>query len=519
MKKYLIYIFVIISSNSFGQKPYKLFDSENEEFDTSRYSELCLLSSRVLPSGEIDWQLIREGTYTTMIEALFSDEYHADFNRRKNLVKGYLAENEITQICGSLDSSISTNSKGSKAKYFIIHDTSFPNYGDGDFPTNIDSASWEFNNLDDYFSTENGRSPLAHAFISRTGEILCQLDFSTPWRATKLELQKIDESVSKGLFLHIELVQPRKSDSTKWDGNDVIAPSPGFTQEQYKTLALLYLVASMRAEKWLTPGFHAVLDSGIKDGHDDPQNFDFYEFQSELNYLLQKMDQGPDRVRNFGIYQWQEPFFSDTIDLWATWYYVPTVESIPDGIPLLDEKEEPTGFCLDSCKWCDAVIEGTVLFKTDSGDVVLNYAGRSDSVLFDCRKCSGLENYSGYEKSGKVLFKESSGFGEGVNGYNLVPYRTIATDPEVIPFGTVVYIPEAKGTKFMRDEVSFVHDGYFFAGDTGSAIKGNHIDIFVGTDIKSPFDFVKSSSSGLFRVFIIDDSGIKLDMTNLHTAN
>lgn len=47
-------------------------------------------------------------------------------------------------------------------------------------------------------------------------------------------------------------------------------------------------------------------------------------------------------------------------------------------------------------------------------------------------------------------------------------WGTIAVDPEVIPYGTKVYIPE--------------FDKVFIAEDTGSAIKGNKIDIFMDTE-------------------------------------
>ena len=44
--------------------------------------------------------------------------------------------------------------------------------------------------------------------------------------------------------------------------------------------------------------------------------------------------------------------------------------------------------------------------------------------------------------------------------------KTIAVDPEVIPLHSIVYIENL---------------GYFVAEDTGGAIKGNKIDIFVGS--------------------------------------
>ena len=47
-------------------------------------------------------------------------------------------------------------------------------------------------------------------------------------------------------------------------------------------------------------------------------------------------------------------------------------------------------------------------------------------------------------------------------------WGTIAVDPKVIPYGTKIYIP-----KF---------DKVFIAEDTGSAIKGNKIDIFMDTE-------------------------------------
>jgi 3D (Asp-Asp-Asp) domain-containing protein len=68
-------------------------------------------------------------------------------------------------------------------------------------------------------------------------------------------------------------------------------------------------------------------------------------------------------------------------------------------------------------------------------------------------------------------------YGLGEKDQKLIPYHTIAVDPRVIPLGTVVYIPEVEGIRLPTGEI---HNGFFFAHDTGSAIQGGRIDIFVG---------------------------------------
>ncbi|MBO9702107.1 MAG: hypothetical protein J7604_18000 [Sporocytophaga sp.] len=208
---------------------------------------------------------------------------------------------------------------------------------------------------------------------------------------------------------------------------------------------------------------------------------------------------------------------SKKISLWATYYYIPTLMHDEDGIDLLDKKEKKTGFKLDSCDWCNAAIEGTVFIKKENRTYVFNYAGRSKKMQYDCRQCFKYKNYEDYLNSGKVLWELSSGFGKGCKNYNLVPFITIAVDTAIVPIGSVIYIPKAKGVKFIDADGRLVeHEGYFFAGDVGSKIKGNHIDVFLGSSTENPFAFVKSNQDETFEAYLVTDKNLIVKYVNLH---
>lgn len=63
--------------------------------------------------------------------------------------------------------------------------------------------------------------------------------------------------------------------------------------------------------------------------------------------------------------------------------------------------------------------------------------------------------------------------GRSLKGHSLESARAIAVDPSVIPLGSKVRI------KFEDAEYRYLN-GVYTAVDTGGAIKGNHIDLFVG---------------------------------------
>ena len=67
-------------------------------------------------------------------------------------------------------------------------------------------------------------------------------------------------------------------------------------------------------------------------------------------------------------------------------------------------------------------------------------------------------------------------------GCRVVAMRTAAIDAALIPKHTILFIKETVGMK-MPD--GSVHDGYWYASDTGGAIKGKRIDLYTGTGARS----------------------------------
>jgi hypothetical protein len=210
----------------------------------------------------------------------------------KKKLRKYLLKNKLdeTTIGGSLDESISIatlpTGEKSHAFYFVIHDTSTPNYLEKDFPTDVNEITWRFNNLPMWL-----KNPVAHVFVNRLGESITTTPFNETVKkgwGTKFARDLL-KNEAKGLQIHIELVQPRRSNLALSKGNDEIAPTIGFTDLQYERLALLYVCASVRRGSWLIPAYHSAIDAGIKDAHDDPQNFDLAKFAEKLKTLQKRL--------------------------------------------------------------------------------------------------------------------------------------------------------------------------------------------------------------------------------------
>lgn len=92
---------------------------------------------------------------------------------------------------------------------------------------------------------------------------------------------------------------------------------------------------------------------------------------------------------------------------------------------------------------------------------VVNYAGRCKYGVGTC-----------FEE----LDADTHPFGRGAGRRPLVPFKSAAVDPRLIPIGEPLYIPEFDG---MMMPNGVVHDGCVRADDTGGGIKKRKMDFFV----------------------------------------
>jgi hypothetical protein len=205
-------------------------------------------------------------------------------------LRSYITEHGIDSmdIGGNISRPLSQTKSGIMAGYFIIHDASnLMRPPCKNFSPVVNTMNWEPNQI---WRQKNFK--WSHAFINRLGQSITCRDFETPVYATKFEKSIQNPDVGDtcvGNFIHVENIMPRRSSRRRRPYNDVIAINPGLTDKQYERLALLYLAASARKEGWLIPSFHAVIDEGIKDAHNDPQNFELNKWVKAMQKLYHEM--------------------------------------------------------------------------------------------------------------------------------------------------------------------------------------------------------------------------------------
>lgn len=91
-------------------------------------------------------------------------------------------------------------------------------------------------------------------------------------------------------------------------------------------------------------------------------------------------------------------------------------------------------------------------------------------------------------------------FGRGAAGKAIRPLRTIAADTNVLPLGTVVYVPELDGVS--GPSGGEPSDGCFVVEDRGLRVQGEHIDVFTGSPATTSVVNAHVPSNGGVHVYV-----------------
>jgi 3D (Asp-Asp-Asp) domain-containing protein len=193
------------------------------------------------------------------------------------------------------------------------------------------------------------------------------------------------------------------------------------------------------------------------------------------------------RALTFALEAPQEASLGKHMKLWATHYHTPQIrpaaETISAAFPLIDRKGEAISPPLSPRDWCNAALQGSVSIRAGGKSTAYVYVDSNGPDQANCDEWLGSLTDGVKNATRRARFmKVKHALGCGVRNHALVPFRTIAVDPDVIPLESVVYVPKLRGRRFTQDGETFTHDGYLYAGDRGGAIRGNHIDVFLEGD-------------------------------------
>ena len=195
--------------------------------------------------------------------------------------------------------------------------------------------------------------------------------------------------------------------------------------------------------------------------------------------------------------------------LWATYYHMPTVRPSWTSVtakPLLDRKGNPVSAPLSTEDWCDAAMQGSVWVdngKDEPTAYMYVDSGGPEQVVCD-RYFGELSDRikTATRKARFAPFHHPQAC--DVRAIPLMPFRTVAIDRDRFKMGTVFFVPELRGKQFWANGEFYTHDGYLIGSDTGGAIEGNHIDMFVEDAAADPLpELVQSTSRHTFEAYVI----------------
>ena len=198
------------------------------------------------------------------------------------------------------------------------------------------------------------------------------------------------------------------------------------------------------------------------------------------------------------------------LKLWATHYHTPLVKAAPEtmsaAFPLIGRNGTAISAPLSQRDWCEAALQGSVSVRQGGKSTAYVYVDSNGPEQTNCDEFLGSLSDGVKNATRRARFMAvSHPLGCGVRNLPLMPFRTIAVDPNVIPLESVIFVPELRGRAFTLNDKSYIHDGYLFAGDRGGAIRGKHIDVFLVDDHYEPLeDLFASTDRRTFAAHVID---------------
>lgn len=229
-------------------------------------------------------------------------------------------------------------------------------------------------------------------------------------------------------------------------------------------------------------------ESGIHLGDDD-------ETEPARDVIVQEGGSITIHRVSYDTYTVQEVIPAETVSLYTSLFYRQQdyTQVLQEGVDGLDE-----------VTYRDKYVDGELVDTDELSRVTLS--GMVQNIVKQYGEGAPVSSFVGPEivdgipsEGVSQIFtaKRSTGYSasataKGASGRNLT-YGTVAVDPSVIPYGTLLYITSADGR--------FVY-GYAYAADTGTAMQAGHafIDLYYETYDESVKNAVISVN-----VYVIDD--------------
>jgi len=141
-----------------------------------------------------------------------------------------------------------------------------------------------------------------------------------------------------------------------------------------------------------------------------------------------------------------------------------------------DHTGPPVSLMSGSCQAIAKVPRGFFEAVCVQGSGALARGGTVSFAKRDCA-CAEICPRTNQRICFDALDKATFPWGRGAAGTAITPLRSVAADTQVLPMGTVLYIPELDGVAVTGQAAS---DGCFVVEDRGLKVQGEHVDIFTG---------------------------------------